>query len=100
MTPHNQIFKLFGFALVGAVATAASLAPASAQQQEQAQLSAELQPAAQISATASGARSSDTGLSFEARPIPQERMNVRRVGPRFLPDPSNSLDFGQPREGI
>ncbi|MFN7010708.1 MAG: hypothetical protein ACK4PN_11820 [Allorhizobium sp.] len=32
---------------------------------------------------------------FEPRPIPQERLNIRRVGPRFYPDPANALDLGR-----
>lgn len=32
---------------------------------------------------------------FEPRPIPKERLNIRRVGPSFFPDPANALDLGR-----
>lgn len=42
--------------------------------------------------TEEGDRAGDV---FEPRPIPQERLNIRRVGPRFYPDPANALDLGR-----
>lgn len=32
---------------------------------------------------------------FAPRPIPEHRLNIRRVGPRFFPDPANALDLGR-----
>lgn len=32
---------------------------------------------------------------FAPRPIPEDRLNIRRVGPRFFPDPANALDLGR-----
>ena len=32
---------------------------------------------------------------FKPRPIPKERLNIRRVGPSFFPDPANALDLGR-----
>lgn len=32
-------------------------------------------------------------IGVEPRPIPESRLNVRRVGPQFYPDPSRALDF-------
>lgn len=35
------------------------------------------------------------GDVFAPRPIPEHRLNIRRVGPRFFPDPTNALDLGR-----
>ena len=32
---------------------------------------------------------------FAPRPIPEHRLNIRRVGPRFFPDPANAPDLGR-----
>lgn len=32
---------------------------------------------------------------FAPRPIPEDRLNIRRVGPRFFPDPAHALDLGR-----
>ena len=32
---------------------------------------------------------------FAPRPIPENRLNIRRVGPRFFPDPTHALDLGR-----
>lgn len=32
---------------------------------------------------------------FAPRPIPEDRLNIRRVGPRFFPDPTLALDLGR-----
>lgn len=32
---------------------------------------------------------------FAPRPIPENRLNIRRVGPRFFPDPTLALDLGR-----
>jgi hypothetical protein len=35
------------------------------------------------------------GDAFAPRPIPADRLNIRRVGPSFFPDPTNALDLGR-----
>lgn len=35
------------------------------------------------------------GDMFAPRPIPEDRLNIRRVGPRFFPDPTLALDLGR-----
>ncbi|MBR0554748.1 hypothetical protein J5J10_03570 [Ciceribacter sp. L1K23] len=65
----------------------------SAVAQQKASVQSETQVAANVQAVQDFLPATPVEIGVTPVPIPENRMNVRRVGPRFYPDPGGALDL-------